>query len=597
MKKVKVLIFSFIILNIFMPESNSQIMIGSTEVDTNTIVTGLDTPWEILWGPDDMIWVTERAGRVSRVDPETGSIEVLLDITEIVEEGSENGMLGMALHPNFMHPDSQFVYIVYTYFITGNAERLVRYTFDTDTLVDELILLTGIPAGQYHIGSRVIILPDRTILMSTGDVGSASYALDTNRLHGKFLRLNLDGSVPDNNPIPGSYVWSLGHRNPQGLVRAPNGIIYSSEHGPSNDDEVNIIEKERNYGWPEVQGFCDLPAEQTYCTANNVKEPIAAWSPTLAVCGIDYYDHDAIPEWKNSILLASLKEADLRVLKLNATGDSILSEEIFFNLEYGRLRDICISPQGKIYLATSNQDGRANNPFPTAEDDRIIEIVSLNYIEICNAEQFATICPGETYNFYGLEISLPGTYIDTIPGGSECDTIVTLQLDVGEVYDIGVEDSVMMALDDTMTLTANVGFVSYKWNDDPPSQNKTITVIGSELGEGTHFYTIEVEDTNGCTIVDTITLIVTPLVGIEKYSGLEFSGYPNPVTGEELNVDYSITSEAVLIIYNQVGMEVSRKILSPMNNHTRVTLPETSGLYYLKIESSEGTGYVKVLKH
>ena len=147
----------------------------------------------------------------------------------------------MVLHPNFTHPDSQFVYIVYTYYNAGYVERLVRYTFSTDTLVDELVLLDGIPAGQFHIGSRIIILPDRTILMSTGDVGSASYALDTNRLHGKFLRLNLDGTVPDDNPIPDSYVWSFGHRNPQGLVRSPKGIIYSSEHGPSNDDEINII--------------------------------------------------------------------------------------------------------------------------------------------------------------------------------------------------------------------------------------------------------------------------------------------------------------------------------------------------------------------
>jgi len=266
----------------------------------------------------------------------------------------------------------------------------------------------------------------------------------------------------------------------------------------------------------------------------------------------------------------------------------------------------------------------------------------------CNAELFATICPGETYNFYGLEISLPGTYIDTIPGGSECDTIVSLQLDVAEEYNnedeieicegdsvmvngkylleegvyvdtlltmygcdsiistqinhfdsgsIGVEDSVMMVLDDTVTLTANEGFISYKWNDDPPSQNNTMTIIANELGVGTYFYTIEVEYADGCILADTVKISIAPVVGINKYSDLEFSVYPNPVTADKLNVDYTITSEAVLIIYNQVGMEVSRKILSPMNNHTRVTLPGLSGLYYLEIKSSEGTGYMKVLKH
>ena len=644
MKKAKVILISLMILTGFIIESESQIFIGTTEIDTNSIATGLDTPWEILWGPDDMIWMTEREGRVSRIDPETGNKEVLLEITDLVDEGSENGMLGMVLHPNFMHPDSQFVYLVYTYYVTGNVEKLVRYTFDSDTLIDEFVLLSGIPAGQYHIGSRVIILPDRTILMSTGDVGSASYALDTNRLHGKFLRLNLDGSVPDDNPIPGSYVWSLGHRNPQGLVRAPNGIIYSSEHGPANDDEINIIEKERNYGWPEVHGFCDLPAEQTYCTANNAVEPIAAWTPTLAVCGLDYYDHDAIPEWKNSLLLTTLKARRVVALKLSQDGRSVLQEDEFFSQWWGRLRDLCISPDGRVFLAVSNADGRGT---VQPGDDRIVEIVSLNAVEYCNAERFATICPGETYYFNGLEISLPGTYMDTIPGGSECDTIISLRLEVAEEYNmddeieicqgdsvlvngkylseegiyadtllttygcdsivstqiihfdsgsIGLADSVMMELDDTVTLSANEGFLSYKWNADPPSQNNTITIIASELGEGTHSYTIEVEDSNGCVLTDAIKIIITPVVGIKKYSGLEFSVYPNPVTSDELNVEYTITSEAVLIIYNQVGMEVSRKILSPMNSHTRVALPEISGLYHLEIKSSEGTGYVKVLK-
>lgn len=347
-----------------------------------TVVTeDLDTPWEILWGPDDHIWMTERRGLVSRVDPVSGLVKVLLDISDIVDEGSENGMLGMVLHPDFLNPDSQFVYLVYTYYGTAPAERLVRYTYDSDTLVDEMVLLDHIPSGYYHIGSRLIILPDRTILMSTGDVGSASYALDTAKLNGKFLRINLDGSVPGDNPIPGSYVWSLGHRNPQGLVRSSNGTIYSSEHGPSNDDEINIITEMGNYGWPEVMGYCDLPAEQAYCTANNAVPALMAWTPTLAVCGLDYYDHDAIPEWKNSLLLATLKQDDLRVLKLNEAGDTIMAEEIFLDNEFGRFRDVCVSPAGKIYLATSNRDGRGNDGFPQETDDRIISLSNELYYE------------------------------------------------------------------------------------------------------------------------------------------------------------------------------------------------------------------------
>lgn len=377
--------FSILFLALFaycLQFTNAQLLkLDSTELSVQVIAENLDTPWEILWGPDDHIWMTERRGVVSRIDTASGNVEVLLDINEIVDEGSENGLLGMALHPNFMHPDSHFVYLVYTYYGTAPTERLARYTFDSDTLVDEMIILDDIPSGYYHVGSRLLINPDRTILMSTGDVGSASYALDTAKFHGKFLRINLDGSVPGDNPIPGSYVWSLGHRNPQGLVRAPDGTIYSSEHGPSNDDEINIIKELGNYGWPEVMGFCDLPAEQAYCNANNAIEPLIAWTPTIATCGLDYYGHDAIPEWKHSLLLATLKQDDLRVLKLSEAGDSIISEEIFFDNEYGRLRDVCVSPDGDIYFATSNQDGRGNDGFPVGTDDRIIKVSNDQYSE------------------------------------------------------------------------------------------------------------------------------------------------------------------------------------------------------------------------
>jgi aldose sugar dehydrogenase len=143
------------------------------------------------------------------------------------------------------------------------------------------------------------------------------------------------------------------------------------EHGPNSDDEINIIEKGRNYGWPNVIGKCNTPAEITFCTDSAVVEPVKTWTPTLAVAGIDYYSHPAMPELNNSILLTNLKEADLRVLKLNPDGTQIVSEIVCLNNIFGRLRDLCVSPGGKIYIATSNHDGRG---FPSSTDDRIIEI-------------------------------------------------------------------------------------------------------------------------------------------------------------------------------------------------------------------------------
>jgi glucose/arabinose dehydrogenase len=131
--------------------------------------------------------------------------------------------------------------------------------------------------------------------------------------------------------------------------------MYASEHGPNIEDEVNIIERNRNYGWPAVHGPCDLPAETTFCSANNVKEPIwSSGSSTIAVCGLDYYNSSLIPAWKNSLLMCTLKDASLRVLTLSSNGLSVVGQQTFFKNTYGRIRDICISPAGKVYLCTSN---------------------------------------------------------------------------------------------------------------------------------------------------------------------------------------------------------------------------------------------------
>jgi len=352
----------------------SQIELDSTSLQVNTIAENLNVPWEILWGPDDHIWFTEREGQVSRVNPETKEIFPLLTIDEVVSV-SESGLLGMALHPNFTHSDSSFVYLVYTY-EKGDVmtEKIVRYTYTNENLEDPVILLDDIPANNNHNGSRIQITTDRKILVTTGDAQNTSLSQNENSLAGKILRLNLNGSVPDDNPVSDSYIWTIGHRNPQGFVIASNGLIYSSEHGPSNDDEINIISANSNYGWPNVHGFCNTNAENNFCNANDVTEPIIAWTPTLAVAGIDYYNNAAIPEWQNAILLTTLKEDDFRVLRLDEAGMTVIDEEIYFDNEFGRLRDICVSPDGDIYISTSNRDGRGNGGFPIATDDRIIQL-------------------------------------------------------------------------------------------------------------------------------------------------------------------------------------------------------------------------------
>lgn len=341
--------------------ANAQIQdtwdIDGTQLNEYNLVTGLQVPWDIQWGPDDMIWCTTRPGNVHRIDPATGSYTTILDIDVFGGNGSEAGLLGMAFHPDWENTPK--VYLVYC---TGSGwsnaeENLSVFNWNGTALVDEEVLLT-VDAGGIHNGSRLLVLPDNTLLMTTGDVGDGGdSSQDLNSLNGKTLRLNLDGSIPSDNPWANSYVYTWGHRNSQGLCLGENGIIYSSEHGQSNWDEFNIIEEGRNYGWPNVEGECGGSAEIAFCEEYNVMEPLRAWAPCIAVNGIEYYNHPAIPSWNNSVLMSVLgglsgQYERLSILHLSEDGLSVESEDQYFSEFNQRIRDVAINPNtGAVYLA------------------------------------------------------------------------------------------------------------------------------------------------------------------------------------------------------------------------------------------------------
>lgn len=332
---------------------------GAVQIRETVIARGLSFPWEILWGPDDHIWMTERGGKVSRLDPNTGKVAPLLTINEVVSNG-EGGLLGLALHPDFSNTPQ--VFVVYDY-ENGNdyREKVVRYNYKEGALSGPVTIIDNIHAAGIHNGSRLLIVNGK-LFITTGDASDQSRPQDIGALNGKILRLNLDGSIPADNPVPGNPYWSYGHRNAQGLVYA-NNRLYSSEHGPNSDDEINIIEKGHNYGWPRVEGYCNTNEEKDFCVANRVVEPIQAWTPTVATCGMDYYNNDLIPQWKNSLLLATLKDATLYQLKLDNNNSSIAHTNRYLSGTYGRLRDVCIAPNGRVYVCTSN-----------GSDDKIIEL-------------------------------------------------------------------------------------------------------------------------------------------------------------------------------------------------------------------------------
>jgi glucose/arabinose dehydrogenase len=291
--------------------------------------------------------MTERNGKISRVHPSTGAVTLVHTIADVVPNG-EGGLLGMALHPEF--PAVPFLYVSYNY--GSYQEKIVRFTWSSGTLQDPFILLDQIGASGIHNGSRLLIHENK-LFITTGDASNTTLPQNLQSLNGKVLRINLNGSIPADNPFPNSAVWTYGHRNPQGLVLAGNRL-FISEHGPSTDDEINLIQKGRNYGWPNVHGFCNDPQELSFCTANNVVTPLKAWTPTAATCGLDYYQSDLIPQWKNSLLMATLKNSRLYQMKLNNDKDAIVETTEYFTNQFGRLRDICMSPEGKVYICTSN---------------------------------------------------------------------------------------------------------------------------------------------------------------------------------------------------------------------------------------------------
>ncbi len=337
--------------------AQTQWDIEGTILNEYDLVTGLDVPWDIQWGPDDMIWSTTRPGNVYVIDPETGSYNEVLDINVFGGTGSESGLLGMAFHPDW--ENSPKVYLVYCSGTNWNnaSEKLSVFDWNGSQLINEQVLLT-VDAGGIHNGSRLLFLPDNTLLMTTGDAGDGGdSSQDLDHLNGKTLRLNLDGSIPSDNPFgPDSYVYTWGHRNSQGLCLGPTGIIYSSEHGQSNWDEFNIIEEGRNYGWPEVEGACG-GSEMEFCEEFNVMEPLRAWAPCVAVNGIEYYDHPAIPAWNNCILLSVLgglsgQYERLSVLHLSEDGLEVESEDQYFSIWNQRIRDVAVNPNtGAVYLA------------------------------------------------------------------------------------------------------------------------------------------------------------------------------------------------------------------------------------------------------
>jgi glucose/arabinose dehydrogenase len=280
-------------------------------------------------------------------------------------------MLGLALSPDYAK--TRHVYIYYTYSDTkGVWNRVSRYIEDPEGLVSEEIILDGIPGSRVHNGGRIKFGPDRKLYVTTGEIWLKELAQNLGSLGGKILRMNLDGSVPEDNPFPSSVIYSYGNRNSQGLDWHPEtGVLYASEHGPSGEngwyahDEINIIEPGGNYGWPFVIGYSKKPdfIDPLYHTGD------VTWAPS----GIAFCTSELYPDWNGDLFIANLRGEHLRVIRLKPPDYlRIDSNSSLYPGEMGRLRDIIQSPEGYLYVCTSNGDGRGR---PVPGDDIIVRMV------------------------------------------------------------------------------------------------------------------------------------------------------------------------------------------------------------------------------
>lgn len=340
---------------------------AQANVEAQTVAADLEIPWAAEFAPDGRLFFTERAGRVrvlrdGRIDPQPWA-------TIPVAHAGEGGLLGLALAPDFGRLG--FVYLYHTY-RDGNGlwNRVIRLVDRDRRGVLDKVIIDRIPGAIVHDGGRIKFGPDGKLYITTGDARQPTQAQDRTSLGGKILRLNPDGSIPNDNPFAGSPVYSFGHRNPQGLAWHPDTkTMYASEHGPTGEmglccrDKVNVIEAGKNYGWPDEYGRGKAPM---------FVEPIAfsGTTETWAPSGI------VIPSrgpWRGSLLMAELRGSELRRFILAGQSFThVNGQEVYFRGDLGRLRDVFQGLDGTLYIFTNNTDGRGT---PRPHDDRLLKIV------------------------------------------------------------------------------------------------------------------------------------------------------------------------------------------------------------------------------
>lgn len=334
------------------------------------VASGLQVPWAFAWLPDGRMLVTERPGRVRIIEKGKLRPDPVFTVSD-VEPSSESGLMDITLHPDFAA--NGFIYLAYAYNQDGKRVKVVRYKFAGDKFTEPKAILEGVPGAPNHAGMRCDFGPDGKIYIAAGDSTDWELAQKMDSLAGKIHRVNDDGTIPPDNPFISQKgarpeIWAVGVRNPQGIAWQPgSGLLFETEHGPSGfdgpggGDEVNIIEKGKNYGWPVIHHKA---------AKDGMESPLLEYTPAVAPASGMFYNGSIFPEFKGNFFFGNLRgEAIIRVV---LDGRNVVGQERLLEDKFGRIREIAEGPDGFIYFSISNRDGRGS---PAADDDRIMRMV------------------------------------------------------------------------------------------------------------------------------------------------------------------------------------------------------------------------------
>ncbi|WP_084269881.1 PQQ-dependent sugar dehydrogenase [Patulibacter minatonensis] len=315
-----------------------------------TIATGLNTPWSVVFLPNGDALVSERGGVIKRIRKGAKKATTVARVPGVVEEG-EGGLLGLAASPTYAKDK-----LVYAYFTSRSDNRIVRFPVTANTRsIRPRTVLTGLAKAQIHNGGRIAFGPDGKLYAGVGDTGNTALAQDRTKQNGKILRMNPSGSVPKDNPFAGSRVFSLGHRNVQGLAFDSAGRLWASEFGQNTTDEVNLVEKGRNYGWPTVEGRGDTQD-------GKFTNPQVTWST-------DEASPSGVAIVKGHLYVAAL--GGERLWDVPLKGAKAGTPRALYAGRFGRIRAVTAAPDGSLWFGTSNRDGRGT---VRQGDDRILRI-------------------------------------------------------------------------------------------------------------------------------------------------------------------------------------------------------------------------------